>query len=131
MDKLYPTWPTQPIRLPIPFLPLPSIAAACIAAALCCALMCWGMFLIPKRWPFKFLEPVFPAGSLVWMALAVLLSLAGWLGTWRLAHLSDLATALAWDLASTLLLVLRARTRRSAPTHLLRANTPGRITRKE
>ena len=130
MNNPYQAWLTQPIRLPMPFLPLPSIAAAIIAATLCCALLCWGMFLIPKRWPFKFLEPVFPSCSLVWMALAVLLSLAGWLGTWMLAHVSDLATALAWNLASTLLLVLRARTRRSAPTRM-RATTPGRITRKE
>jgi hypothetical protein len=68
---------TQPIHLPFLFLPFPSIAAAFTSAALCCALLCWGMFFIPTRWPFKLLDPVFPAHSPIWAGLALLLSLSG------------------------------------------------------
>lgn len=123
-------WLTQPIRLPFPFLPLPSIAAAFLATALCCALMFWGMFFIPKRWPFKSLDPVFPARSPMWAALALLLSLTGGLGVWRLLHLNDLVTALAWYLASALLLVLRLRRKQSARSGL-RATHPGGSSGKE
>jgi len=115
-----PNWLTQPIRFPFPFLPMPSIAATVIAAALCCAFLCWGMFLIPRRWPFKFMEPVFPAYSRIWMAMAVLLSLAAGAGIWKLVHPADLAIACAWDLLSAILLIfrLRATPGRSTQTHL-------------
>jgi len=125
-----PNWFTQPIHFPFPFLPMPSIAATFIAAAMCCALLCWGMFLTPRRWPFKFMEPVFPANSRMWMAMAVLLTLAGAAGAWKLVHMSDLITALAWYLASALHLVFRSRTRRSTGNHLP-ASAPGSITRQK
>lgn len=124
-----PNWLMQPIHFPFPFLPMPSIAAAFIVAALSFALLCWGMFLIPKRWPFKNLEPVFPSGSLFWAALAVLLSLSGGIGAWKLVHLSDLVTALVWNLTSVFLLILRSRTRRTDRPRLSRAS--GSMTRNE
>jgi hypothetical protein len=47
------------------------------------------------------------------------------IGAWKLVQPSDLITALAWDLASALFILLRSRARRPAQAQL-RANAPGR-----
>lgn len=123
----YPDWLIRPIHFPFPFPPLPSIAAAFVAAALSAALLCWGMFLIAKRWPFKLLEPAGKAGSPIWLTLAVLLSLAAGIGTWKLVYPGDLATACAWNLACVILIAFRSRPRRSTQSHL-RTGTPNGAT---
>ena len=116
MANQYPTWLTRPIHLPFPFLPLPSITAAIVAATLGAALLCWGMCLMAQHWPFKHLDPVFPAGSPAWLALAVPLSLAAGVGAWKLVPPNDLATACAWDLAGVLFLAFSSRPKRPTGT---------------
>lgn len=128
MEEPYLGWFTRPIHLPFPFLPLPSLAAVFTVGAFGLALLCLGMRHLPKRWPFRTFEPTFPSSSPAWWLMALALFVSAGLGTWRLARLSDLITALAWNLASALFVLLRLHTRRSARIQL-RANAPERSSR--